>query len=195
MSDFENAEHEVLAVSDDGLRRVLLVQDSCPLPPEDEYHAPFIRVEHRWGRADAEPMNGYSGEHADAYNRFHQSDLHDPEAVFERWLRIFHGTRTVISYGPNNYTDYKYICFDTDYWARSVGCPDGKRANGADLGEYIAYLENDVYGLVSERLVGGACGHAECEEHTKWETDDSIWGFYGDNEYTRRAHREYFAGI
>lgn len=177
---------EVLDTTTDGQYRAILVLDTDADEPYNDGATPLIRTD----GYRAEAVNAQADEYAEAYNRF--SELPDNYEAFERYLRIFHGARNVKTYGPNRATNYQHITFDTDEWAEVVGCPEEHREDAADMDEYIAYLEGDVYVTQLERTEPGACGHDGCTDHTDWVVVDSIGGFYGDNEYTRQAYREYF---
>lgn len=187
-------EREVLVLASNGERRIVAVWDGAPCPPEDDGQAPILQIESSWGSRGAEAVNPQAEAYADAYNAFWKRDLRDAQGVFERWLRIFHGTKSIVSFGPNQTTDCEYLCFDTDEWAETVGCPDRFRATSANMDEYVAYLEGDVYGLVEETLTTGACGHDGCTEHTGWVEGETIWGFYGHEGYLQDAAPDYFDG-
>lgn len=185
---------EILATStdgtNDGTKRVVLIHDTDPSQPDGDVYAPIIKFESSWDVHAYEVTEG-SDTYVEAFNRFARViERHEVLEVFERYLRIFHGTRKVTTYGPNQSTDYMYVGFDTDEWAEKVGCDDDHREHDT-LSDHRAWLEGDTYGIELQKLETGACGHEGCEEHTAWVEEESVWGFYGE-EHAKDSVNYYF---
>lgn len=181
----------ILATTEDGQYRAVLHTDTDPYQPDGDVYAPIIKFESGWDIHAYEVTEG-SETYAEAFNRFAQViERHEVPEVFERYLRIFHGTQQVTTYGPNMSTDYMYLGFDTDEWAEKVGCPAERRAHDT-LTDHRAWLEGDVYWIELQKRTPGACGHEGCEDHTEWDTEDSVGGYYGV-EHAREAYKVHFA--
>lgn len=204
-------DREIVRESEDGKYRAVLIRDECPTEPYDDGEVPILRIEsYRYtGGYRAEAVNKQAEPYAAAYNRFEDHGGHSTE-VFERYLRIFHDSVGVRSYTPDNYrSDYEYFAFDTAEWREQVGVDKKYLEPGTYMTEYVDYLEGEVYGMVIEELKTGACGHEGCAEHKAWEDAEqeaiwiikgerrvmsepvSIWGLYGDNDYTRSEVIDY----
>lgn len=182
---------EILATSTDGTQRVVLIHDTDPIQPDGDVYAPIIKVDINAFEIDAFAVTEGSEKYSEAFKRLETSfSRFQIVNVFKRYLRIFHGTRKVTTYGPNNYTDYMYIGFDTDEWAEEVGCDDDHREHDT-LSDHRAWLEGDTYGIKLQKLETGACGHEGCEEHTGWVEEESVWGFYGE-EHAKGSATYYF---
>ena len=182
---------EILATSTDGTQRVVLIHDTDPPQPDGDVYAPIIKVDIDAFGIDAFAVTEGSEKYSEAFNRLETSfSRFQIVNVFKRYLRIFHGTRKVTTYGPNNYIDYMYIGFDTNEWVEKVGCGDDYRGHDT-LSDHRAWLEGDTYGIELQKLETGACGHDGCAEHTEWAEYDSVWGFYGE-EHAKDSATYYF---
>lgn len=198
-------EREVIRESEDGKYRAVLYREVYPEEPYNDGEVPILRIEsYRYtGGYRAEAVNKQAEPYAAAYNRFDDQGGHSTE-LFERYLRIFHDTKGVRHFTPDNYrSDYTYFAFDTAAWREEVGADKKYLEPGTYMAEYVDYLEGDVFSVHIEELKDGACGHDGCTEHREWEQAEreatwyvngqrletteavSLYGLYGDNEYTR----------
>lgn len=180
-------------VAEDGNARVILRRDDCPDEPYDDGASPLIRFERSgyWGLSAEQVTSGTS-------YRLPENVIHAAERfgrdTFLRYLRIFHGMRSHQKYGPNGHTYYEYLTFDTQSWREEMGIDgvehnwtDAQRADLANMDEYIAYLEGDVYDYTIQEREVDAAG---MDESGDWvDTDESCGGFYGD-EWARQAALE-----
>lgn len=216
-------EGNVVWINEAGTKRIRAVPDMDPLPPYDDgamptfclnrttnrftcaysYQAELVRGEYGLGHEllsnGLRNPNGPGQDLLNAWRRF--DDTFGPNQVldvFERYLRIFHGTTTVYTYGPNQGTDYKYLTFDTADWRETVGCPEDRADAGEDFEEYRTYIEGGVYGLIYEtkvklhvttESVAFPARPWEDEESDDWKEEESVWGFYtwSDEELAERG--------
>ena len=181
---------DVIATIDDW--RVVIVRDDDSTPGDGDIYAPVLRVDTT--RFHRQRLN-VSQETAAAqpyYQAFMEiMERHWDIEVFERYLRIFHGTHKFQTYGPNQGTDYTYIGFDTTAWAESVGIYEPDHIEDTDLlEEWRQYVEGDVWGYIVQRETPGACGHEGCPDHTEWTEVASSWGYYGREYAEESAIRE-----
>lgn len=96
-------------------------------------------------------------------------------AMFERYARIFHGA-TSFAYCDNAQMWDRaslYATCDPAHWREAVGVAEG----AADLDDWRAYCEGDVWGYIVER----------CDGADGWTEVDSCWGFYGREYVTEHA--------
>ncbi|WIM95792.1 hypothetical protein ACTOB_007926 [Actinoplanes oblitus] len=175
--------------------RVRLAHDGCAAEPYFEGRSPILRLypSRSWG--------GWRGEYIDSIGAYTPTAADDiltaaekwaggPD-LFERYLRMFHGTTAVEWYdGRPGGGDFVYVTFDTAGWRARYDLPDDV-AGIVDLSEWRAYCEGDVYGYVVEeratwQRTNGAGEVAETRE--TWEPVDSCWGFYG-HQYAETAGR------
>lgn len=198
-------EREIVRESEDGKFRAVLIRDEHPEEPYNDGEVPILRIEsYRYvGGYRAEAVNKQAEPYVDAFNALCDMGGHSTE-VFERYLRIFHDAVGFRHYTPDNYrSDYTYFAFDTAAWREEVGASKQYLEPGAYMAEYVDYMEGEVFGMVIEELKDGACGHEGCTEHQSWQYAEreaiwivdgerrvatenvSLWGLYGDNEWTR----------
>lgn len=110
--------------------------------------------------------------------------------MFERYLRIFHGTTSVKAYDRN---DCQYVTFDTADWRAEMGLTDeymagqpGVDFNLASMDEYLAWLDGQCYGIVVEKLQTWRLDGTD-DTRDEWDHVDSCWGFYGSEYASERA--------
>jgi hypothetical protein len=174
-------------IAEAGDLRVRIEIDETPEPPYDEGGAPILRDdENQIDQVTETTSYVVHPGILDAANRWGFDDN-----LFVRYLRAFHGvTRTDrCSVGRS-----RYLSFDPADWRERVGLtPEFLAAhpdvNPADLSEWEAYCEGDVYGWVIERRVTWQRLGNPTVTREEWETVDSCWGFYG-REYAEEAARE-----
>jgi hypothetical protein len=173
-----------------GRYRVVLRVDEHAEAPYDEGSSPILRVEYTsrgWRAELVDKTGGYAPEHIDAIVAAASRFGGDTD-LFERYLRMFHGTRDIVWYQSRE--GASYVTFDTPDWRAHLGIADDA-ADVVSLEEWRAYVEGDVYGwVVEERATWHRDGSDDT--HETWEHVESCWGFYG-REYAEEAAREAFA--
>lgn len=181
-----------------GKLRVRLVLDEGPSEPYDDGGSPIIRIDRRSGRYtdrwEAEQVTATTSYVLDerivsAARKF------GPGQTFERYLRIFHGTTCFVVYDSHE-SSYWYATFDTADWRQKLELTDewldlhpDTRGQLANMDEYKAWCEGDVYGWVVERETTWHKDGDPEQTMTTWEDVESCWGYYG-REYGEQAARE-----
>jgi hypothetical protein len=183
---------ETLETSEDGRYRVRLIQDDCPDEPYDDGASPLMRLDNGHYGWRAEHITGGTSRPTDADSYV--------EAAAERWgsdfgwlekyLRAYHGVTMVKTWHSGSYW---YITYDPAAWRAWCGAPEGS----ADMSEYRAYCEGDVWGYVVEKRVTWHTDDPDYEDEDRWEDVDSCWGFYGSHgangEYLESTAKEALA--
>jgi hypothetical protein len=165
--------------------RVRLEADTDAGRPEDDGQWPILQLyyNNRYGW-EAEAFNEQGKPYWEAFNRLKEGG-HVTE-TFERYVTIFHGAGRVVTYGPNQMTDYTYVAFNPTAWREAMGIPlDRDMADEEPLAEIQAWIEGDVWGWIAEYR-NNVSGIADEED---WIDDESVWGFYG-RQYAEEAARE-----
>jgi hypothetical protein len=194
-------------IKEEGDWRVTIERDEYADEPYDCGQPPLLRIETRYRTTAEHIMVGerpttYDDRVEEAAIRWYQSGDHH---LLEKYLRAFHGATVIKWYGPNNYTDYHYVVYDTPAWSESIGFDDkcAPRANydaktAVQMNEYTAYLEGEVYTYDVERRVKKIVIYCEKDgteirrtETDSWEPVDSCGGFYGE-EWAKEAALEAF---
>lgn len=170
--------------------RVRLVADECPDEPYDDGQSPLMRLDHT--------SYGWIAEHIMATGRPLDNDGFVENAamcwgtdfrLLEKYLRAFHGATKVETWHSGSYW---YITYDSAAWREHVGAPEGS----ADMSEYRAWCEGDVWGWVVEKRVTWTTGD-DYDDRESWEHVDSCWGYYGsggaNGEYLKTCAREALA--
>lgn len=163
-----------------GKYRARIVLDKHPSEPYDDGATPIVQVRRGgyWGWS-GEQAGGTSykvpGDIIEAVGRFgSDSDL------LERYLRIFHGVTSVKWYDSGSYTYFSFVSPD---WLEYVGEPRDNEGIKADLTEWIAYCEGDVWGVVVEELTTwqrtDVPTYGDPIIREEWDEVDSVWGHYG----------------
>jgi hypothetical protein len=176
-------------IKEEGDLRVKIVLDECPSEPFNDGGCPVIRVDSDYPSARFE-HTGYGSYYDPGF---------DPESVlarledtfgwreaievFERYVRIFH-EGSVATYHLGWSREYGYVAFTTRTLARAWGIADDRPVPEAELNEWRAYVEGDVWGYVVERKVD--LSMTDCDVIESWEEVDSCWGFYGE-EWAEQA--------
>lgn len=155
-------------------------------PAYDDGATPILRLNflNSIGIWQAEAFNDQAKPYVNAYNRFSDSYTDwNTEEVFERYLKIFHDTAKVQSFGLNNTraTDSTYLAFDTAEWRDKVGCTKENVAKEDYLSEVRAWIEGDTYNLVLQKKVIWSADDDDYEDREEWEDVDSVGGFYGQD--------------
>lgn len=175
-------------VMDDGTEyRAVIQRMEYPSPPESDGDWPILRFVHQSYRisTDVEAYNAAAGPFLDKFIELADRNYgRGVREIFERYLKIFHGTTAVRTYGPNPNTDYAYIAFDTKEWRESMGIVGNRvedLAKEDPLEEVRAWLEGDVWGKCIQRRWNPDGKLTDPEEGWKDDSVDSwVWSFYGE---------------
>lgn len=166
---------EVVATSDDGWHRVVLMHDwdcESPMDSTDSW-VTSVLVSGAGGRSYNDPENRES-----AWRHFDWRVL-DADAAFIRYMRLFHGIKAhQVNWGSAN--DRALAWLEPSERER-VGIPDfwpDLALIEADVNEYNEWASGECYGyVVQERVTYFNPIHGE---RRMWEdTDESCWGFIG----------------
>ena len=183
MSDSETLETS-------GNFRVQLVRDDYPDEPYDDGASPLIRLEYRYGWSAEHVMTGGRPTDADRYIEDAAARCGTNFGLLTRYLIAYHGATKVEWWHSG---DFWYITYDSAAWRAHVGAPEGS----ANLDEYRAYCEGDVWGWVVEKRVTWHTDDDEYDDRDSWEHVDSCYGYYGSDgangEYLKSCAREALA--
>ena len=163
---------EQVAISDDGLKRVVIRPDESGTE-WDDCGSPAIVSVGRWGVA--EPLYGWrnwraSQESDDASDALAQACRYGAgnDERIERYMRLYHGATAVhrISTQDSEY----YVCDSTELRAL-WGTPDGYVFQECELATLCAWFDGDVY---------SAHVQTRDTDTDDWEdTDESCYGLLG----------------
>ena len=181
--------------------RVRLVHDTEPSEPYGDALAPTARVwtdrrvSAEWAGEVYQPKNLDAWTFCEAWER-----LRDWDNV-ARYLRMFHGATTVHVLSPHHNSDAHHVIFDTPDWREMTGVTDTPADLTGDVHEWQAWLDGDVYGIVTERRVTTHTTVTDAEtgdvvredDGDDWEEYDAVWGFFG-REYAEREARDTLKG-
>jgi hypothetical protein len=184
-------EREVIETRGD--YRAVIIRDDYPDPPDWGSQAGVIRFAYEYGRTEVDSMTPAAEEYGLAASRFiDHYGMSDGMAVFERYLRIFHGAtdvRSVTSSWDRSYV--VYMVFATSEMLEEWGCSPEYAPTAAEgtADEWQAYIDGDVYGIAVEKHVAYATTYSDGRETvtgTVWDpiVDTEVWGHYGE-EYAR----------
>lgn len=194
--------------------RVRLERDDSPEQPYDEGACPILQIAtDYYGSGEATAFNMQAAIFEKPFDVFNRAfgGRRGLEA-FERYLRIFHGTKSFSTYNLRITGQYGYIAFDTKAWLEEIGVTEDNpdiepvdRASGS-LDEVKAWAEGDVWGYIIEKEVFWTKTYHDengddlasvhlptIESGQEWVeiTDGSCWGFYG-RDYAEQAAKEAF---
>lgn len=177
------------------LRARIEVQEA-PDEPYDGCGSPLLRFNVRtrgdvWDVQQVETITSYRVDPRilQAARRF------GPQEPFERYLRIFHGVREIVSYTSGR--DWTYMTFDPAAWRAAIGLREEdlatlKPGSLANMDQYKAWCEGDVQGYIIEKRVTWR-REDSAETMDTWEQVDSCWGYYGEPDYVEQVAREALA--
>lgn len=192
MSDYEEIVETV------GDYRAKIVIDRDAEKPDYFGSVPVLQIDTGYyGGMTAEAFNDQARGFEDAFNRL--SDLVNGNGytyeVFERYLRIFHGTTVIDSYNIGVTREYGYIGFDTAQWRDEVGADPERLKEERILSEVEAWASGDVWGVVIEKRVKWSTDDEDYEDTETWEEveDGACWGYYGQS-YAEETAREELKG-
>lgn len=181
--------------------RVRVVLDTDPHAPEFEAGYPIIRL----NRGRTEIVYGDTADDlSDALRHFiyrQENDTGlDAIALFTQYVRVFHGGDVKVIRSETS-REYGYLAYGTRKLAEGWGHTDpekiDKYAREVETEEWQAYLDGEVYGVVTEQSIvvetityGGLTGdEIRYEIDPSWDEIESCWGYYGQ-EYAVEAARE-----
>lgn len=182
--------------------RVRVVVDSDPQRPEDEAGYPVLSYELN---GHVEKVYGDPGSdlsYALSYylQRHEYGFVDDPIEMFERYVSVVHGGGVKVIERAG-WRDTGFIAYGTRKMVEGWGNTDPEKiaefAREVDVTEWRAYLDGEVYGIVTEQAVVvetivRVAGIDEMVRHTSsddWDEIESCWGYYGA-EYAVEAGRE-----
>lgn len=192
--------------------RLALIHDEWAGAPYNDGGSPLVAYQVSWtGRiTDIQQVTDITSyrlpvEILLALQHFNANEEADREK-FERYLRIFHGMRSVVWIIDADHA-FNYVTFDTEDWRTKMGLtdeylrdhPDAEGTGFADASEYEAWLFGEVYGYRIDRRQRWLPVNDENEvvsflsttEKVTWEEEDSCFGFYG-LDYAKEAAEEAF---
>lgn len=192
--------------------RARVVADTCPQPPDGDYGSPLVRVEYgRYGWSAVVETGTLLHKFQlpqgviDAAARW----VKDEPEKFERYMRTYHGS-TTFDYHENPRGSDVWVTFDTFAWRQAIGLEDAYMARVraddptidfklADMSEWKAYWEGEVYGVVIERQawfaeVDPQNTHVvkkgednDPETHSHWIEVESCWNYFSTDYAAERA--------
>ncbi len=163
--------------------RVRVVLDDSPSEPYDDGATPLLRI-WRGEVVQVEDVTSYRVP-AQTLSAVREAvDRWDPTGeTFARYPRLFHGASNVVTYGSNR--DGVYGTFDTPHWREAMGLTEEHiAAHGIDvtalanLDEWRAYCEGEVYGWVVERRELWRKDGDPTVTRETWEEVEAVWGYY-----------------
>jgi hypothetical protein len=184
--------------------RAVIIQDEDAYEPDYDGQAVVLRFDYR-NEWNVDNLNGMSegDDMARALKTF--MDTYSSRKgwpVFERYARIFHGTRDIrkfhYSYSPDS---AEYVALDSLAMRQEWGLEEDSEyaATGAEgtASDWQAYIDGDVYGIAVQRkrsystVTTYSDGSTEETSGVEWETveDSEVWGHYG-KEWAEQAARE-----
>jgi hypothetical protein len=185
--------------------RVRLVADADPFKPDWDGQAFVLQVNGdpwSYDRVESANDNSDSDTFVDAWNHFAEGySRAETLEVFERYVRIFHGTKSLVTWNLGITREYGYVVFDTAALREEWDITDEYADNHpgtlaqATLDEWRNWAEGDVYGYIVEKKEFWSKEYArygvvyQTEEGWDWEEVDSCWGFSG-REYAEQAAKE-----
>jgi hypothetical protein len=162
--------------------RAVIKLDTDAQEPYNDGATPIFRLEasNEWYRGySAEAFNLQASPYLDAFRRFENSGNH--LEIFERYLRIFHGTIKVQQWNVGIDREWGYLAFDTAAWREEVGAPLKSLEKEDYLSEVRSWAEGDVWGVGVEKRVRWSTDEEDYEDMDTWEEtpDGFVWGYYG----------------
>lgn len=173
-------------------RAVIRIEEGAEKPEWDGM-TPVLQIDTNYGGGyKAEAFNPQAENFVHAFNVL--SDLYNGNGyqyeVFERYLRIFHGTTKVEAHNIGRTREYGYLAFDTAEWREEMGVGESFESEDI-LHDIRAWAEGDVWGVGLEKRVRWSTDEEDYEDMDTWEEDAEgfVWGFYGQ-EYAEQQARE-----
>jgi hypothetical protein len=189
-------------VEEQGKFRAIIEVDESPSEPDWDGQAAVLSLNTQHYSYDVEAKNSAGEGFDDALRRFYET-TGDAMETFERYLRIFHGTKAFsVIEADYRSTDYTYIAFDTaklrEEWGNTDAFLDQLEAEGkldtlckTDLDAWYAWATGDVWGVRVERSTGfvKTWEDGSVEDGREWVTveDTEVWGYYGQDDAEEQA--------
>ncbi|WP_405057074.1 hypothetical protein OG474_30600 [Kribbella sp. NBC_01505] len=187
--------------------RVQIKHEEGAAEPYFDGSSPLLRW--RWGisRHEAEQVTAITAYKVDDSILQALRRWGDDRDYFERYLRIYHGTRSII-WNSGVGLNHQYVTFDTADWRAWVDVTDewlNQQNQGgseppvlADMSDYEAYLRGETYGWVAEKKtrwikVDATGTPIQLDDETyreEWEYVESCWGFYSLDSVEQAARQE-----
>lgn len=178
--------------------RVVLMLDDAPQEPDDDGANPILRIDPAYRSGGVEvthvdkghmrPRDGDERIEELARHLFEEYPARRALEILERALKYARGVTKVVTYWSESYW---YAAYDSAAFREAVGAAEGS----ADLTEYKAWIEGDVWGYAVEKQVTWAAqDEPQLRTMTTWEPveDEESWGYYG-HEYAEEAALEAFS--
>jgi len=175
----------------DGYRVCLKIEEG-PEEPYDDFQSPLLRIDPHTFKV--EHIQTGNARPTDDDERIEEAVSHwgttpaDSDwKLFEKYLRAYYGVTQIVTYRSQ---DYWYVTYDSKSWRDAVGASEGS----ANLGEYKAWIEGEVYYWVIEKQVTWTTDDlppgTQAAMRT-WEHVDDCGSYYGD-EYAEQEARRAF---
>ena len=192
MSEYEEI------VGESGDYRAVIKLDDGAEKPEWDGMVPVLQIDSNgYGSVKAEAFNEQAEPYVHAFNVL--ADLYHGNGyiheVFDRYMRIFHGTVAIDSHNLGVSREFGYVAFDTAAWREEMGCTEEQMKDEERKGDLLhdvrAWAEGDIWGVGLEKRVTWSTEAEEYEDHDTWEeTEDGfVWGHYG-HDYAEESARE-----
>jgi hypothetical protein len=184
--------------------RAVIVREDYSSEPDYDGQAVVLRFDYRNGW-DVDNLNGMSegDDMAKALKAFMDTfSSRKGWPVFERYARIFHGTRDIrkfhYSYAPDS---VEYVALDSFAMRQAWGLEeDSEYADSFAEGtanDWQAYIDGDVYGIAIQQkrsfstVTTYSDGSTDETTGEEWDTleDSEMWGHYG-KDWAEQAARE-----
>lgn len=204
--------YESIIETRDGFR-VKIVNDDDTQPPYNDGGSPLLRIT---SLTHAEQITEITSFELPASIPAAFAVFEDD--VFERYLRIFHGTTSIVWWDQGQHNAHRYVTFDTADWRKAMGIEQVPGDHSlANLDEWRWYCEGEVFGVVVEKAVDRpvtvedllaarddliepsfravwdrATKAIQDDDDTVWEEVDAVWGYYG-HTYATEVARERLA--
>jgi hypothetical protein len=193
-----------------GEYRAVIEIDDYPSEPENEGGCPILRIDdfdritstgYGSGSAKNDGLKGNDAESALSRCLSVAGNVSDGVAMFDRWLRIWHGGAAT-GYHLGYSREYGYVAYTTRAMAYWWGQTDETLAAHPEylvpeLSEWQAYCEGDVYLATVQRKVKRNTTTTTLDGQYLDETSEDDWldvegpigGYYGE-KYAREAALE-----
>jgi len=187
------SEREVIKTRD-GWRAVIVLDEDAE-PPYDEGSTPILAWSYREG-LHARQVTEITPYRVPPTIVAALLRWHNDTDLFERYLRMFHGT-TSVEWRSTDHMDF--VTFDSAAWREWTGhtaemlewfaVQGGTLRTVSTMVEWLAWCDGDTWGFVIEEQVTWQRTDAPEVTMTTWEPVDSCWGFYG-RDWVEQAARE-----
>ncbi len=195
-------------VEERGEYRATITIDTSPEQPENDFGCPVLRVEPSGYGGGLVTSTGYGSHSAkqdglkaggiDALQHFVSSHgWSDGIDIFGRYLAIFHGG-SIKRRSGQQWDDPTYVAYVTETMVRDAWGNTGP-VPPAELKEWQAYCEGEVYGVAVERRLLKRTEYVTMDDHHPVDADEAevwfevgdtvVFGYYGE-KWAREAALE-----